>query len=174
MKSNPTLELKKFRHSPSLSEETEAFTADLVVDGKTIASISNAGHGGCHNIYPSKPELRAELQELEKQCHELPTVKSPWIDDGLRVDLELIISELVEQILRIADLKKRLRNKIGYRLEGHDYKPGQFHVTHCPDTPENRKAIEKAGKVLEWLNDTAARSKQFTLQELHACLDREK
>lgn len=37
---------KKFKHLPSLSEETECFTAHVYWKGKLVAHASNHGHGG--------------------------------------------------------------------------------------------------------------------------------
>lgn len=42
--------LKNVRRSPSLSEETEAFTATIYVDGKRAATVKNHGTGGS-NFY---------------------------------------------------------------------------------------------------------------------------
>jgi len=45
------IELKKIKHSPSLSEETNAYTADIYVDGKSIAYVKNSGHGGSTDVH---------------------------------------------------------------------------------------------------------------------------
>ena len=39
------ISFKKFKHMESLSEETECFTADVVMNGKIVARASNLGHG---------------------------------------------------------------------------------------------------------------------------------
>ena len=41
------IEIKNIKHSPSLSEETNAFTADIYVNGVKAGSAMNRGHGGC-------------------------------------------------------------------------------------------------------------------------------
>lgn len=48
------IELKKIALLKSLSEETPAYTADLYVDGKLLAHVSNHGHGGSDMIHPPK------------------------------------------------------------------------------------------------------------------------
>ena len=42
-----TITLAKFKHYARLSEETVAFTADLLLNGKKIGTAENRGHGGC-------------------------------------------------------------------------------------------------------------------------------
>lgn len=48
-------ELKKVKCFPAMSEETEAFTAQLWENGKHVANIKNDGQGGCHRIDCVKP-----------------------------------------------------------------------------------------------------------------------
>jgi hypothetical protein len=48
-------ELKKIKCYPSLTEETECFTAQLWVNGKHIANVKNDGHGGCNDFEPLLP-----------------------------------------------------------------------------------------------------------------------
>lgn len=38
--------LKNVKHMPSMSEETECFTATVYVDGKKFCTVANEGHGG--------------------------------------------------------------------------------------------------------------------------------
>lgn len=42
--------VRSYRAAPALSQETDAFAADIAYKGKTVIKASNAGHGGC-NIY---------------------------------------------------------------------------------------------------------------------------
>ena len=48
-------ELRKIKSFEAMSEETEAFTAELWVDGKHLADVKNDGHGGCNDIRPIRP-----------------------------------------------------------------------------------------------------------------------
>lgn len=41
------LELKSISHNEALSEETNAYSATLYLDGKKVAAVSNHGQGGC-------------------------------------------------------------------------------------------------------------------------------
>lgn len=58
----PALELRKVKYSPSLSEETYAFTAEIWMDGKKEGTASNHGHGGMTTIYP--PALEDRLARI--------------------------------------------------------------------------------------------------------------
>lgn len=90
------VELRKFKHSPSLSQDTEAFSAELWIDGNKAADVSNNGSGGCHRIYFNDNKLR---DAFAKYCEGLPAVKSEYGD--LKMDDDFFISQLVEgQILR--------------------------------------------------------------------------
>ena len=44
--------LKSYQEVPAMSEETAAFTAAVMKDGKTLLSAKNDGHGGCNTYYP--------------------------------------------------------------------------------------------------------------------------
>jgi hypothetical protein len=48
-------ELRKIKSFEAMSEETEAFTAQLWVDGKHLADLKNDGQGGCNSVHPIKP-----------------------------------------------------------------------------------------------------------------------
>jgi hypothetical protein len=43
--------LKRFQHYPRMSQETEAFNADLAYEGVVIGSAENDGHGGCTFVH---------------------------------------------------------------------------------------------------------------------------
>jgi hypothetical protein len=57
------MELRKIKSFKAMSEETEAFTAQLWVDGKHIANVKNNGQGGCNNITPLKPFTYKDVDE---------------------------------------------------------------------------------------------------------------
>ena len=53
--------LTSVTHSPSLSEETEAFAAKLSWDGQDLGRVSNAGRGGCNDYDADVRQINAEL-----------------------------------------------------------------------------------------------------------------
>lgn len=63
------LELRKVKYSPTLSEETYAFTAEVWMDGKKVGTAQNHGQGGMTTIYPPSLEdtLAAMAAKMPKQ-----------------------------------------------------------------------------------------------------------
>jgi hypothetical protein len=79
------MELKKIKHFNELSQETMAFSAQLWVDGKHIADISNNGEGGSNNVYPTKDNTWDNIQQydnLDIECKIFEMV----MDDSVRKD----------------------------------------------------------------------------------------
>ncbi len=59
------IELKKIKHSPSLSEETNAFTADLYINGILAGYCRNSGQGGNTNISANDKKGNDLIQQAE-------------------------------------------------------------------------------------------------------------
>jgi len=79
------MELRKVKHFNELSQETMAFSAQLWVDGKHIADISNNGEGGSNNIYPAKGYTWDDIRQydnLDTECKIFEMV----MDDSVRRD----------------------------------------------------------------------------------------
>jgi len=109
------VELKNIKHMPSLSEETNAYTATLYVDGRKIGTVKNSGQGGpdeFHGDRDAHAELSAYLQTL------------PEIDYGSfksRPDVESVCGELLEEHLITKELKRKLRTHVLYSENGAIY-----------------------------------------------------
>lgn len=166
---DPVLEIKKFKHHASLSEETEAFSGELYVDGKFFAEVRNSGQGGSHDIgaYGDAREMERQLEDL---CRQMPNVPSEYTPDGLKFDLEFAITELVSLMVYRRSLKRKLSKKLGYQLESESYGPGEFHLAKLEDTPANRQRVEAKGKVVKWMNDEANAPVSLRISEIHAAL----
>jgi hypothetical protein len=82
--------LKNFKYSPSLSEETIAFTADVYADGVRIAYAKNQGHGGCTFVH-AYADKSDQYKAAVAAC------------GG---SLEEVIDNLVEKVLMEKDQKK--------------------------------------------------------------------
>jgi hypothetical protein len=81
--------LKRFQHYPRMSQETEAFNADLAHEGVTIGSAENDGHGGCTFVHLNdKGRAIPDLVEASRLSE---------LDDN---SLTSIVDELVEKTLR--------------------------------------------------------------------------
>ncbi|MEN5196936.1 hypothetical protein [Sphingobacterium faecium] len=71
------IELKSIYHSIQLSEETEAFTANLYINGVHAGYAKNEGHGG-NTHYQGKDEKGRELiRQADEYCKTLPPIEYP-------------------------------------------------------------------------------------------------
>jgi hypothetical protein len=95
------IELRNLKVYPEMSEETTAFTGDLVIDGIPIGRASNTGKGEMNSFFPRSMEAKAKVEEAEKYCESLPpAVIRPWKDEepmSLPMTLDFYISLLVEK-----------------------------------------------------------------------------
>lgn len=87
------IELRKFSHYPRLSQETDAFNADVYVDGVKRGTAKNDGHGGPNMIHPR--ELNDQIEAYAKTLPPLPP--SPGMEDlgPLPMSGDLFISLMV-------------------------------------------------------------------------------
>lgn len=171
--SDPVLQIKKFKHWASMSEETEAFSGELYLDGELLAPVKNDGQGGCHHIQAYGAEAQRAVAALSATCKAMPNVTCSGFEDGLEFDLDLAISILVGEMVKRKDLKRILRNKIGVRQAGKTYEPGVFDVVRLIDTPENRKRVAAKAPIREWLNDEANTPVYLRLSEIHELANKE-
>lgn len=109
------LELKSISHSPRLSQETEAFAADLWINGKKVAYCDNSGHGGCTNYHPYDVSLRPLLKEAEDYCKALPPLK--YRDSELDMDLEFKIDMLLSDWIEAKEVAKDYKSGLVYKTK---------------------------------------------------------
>lgn len=112
------IELKKIEYSARLSEETNAFSADLYIDGKKAGVASNRGHGGPTDYDGINKEGDDLIRQAEEYCKALPPYKFTSGDEEYSLDmtLELFINNLLEAHLEQKELQK-FRNKIDRAME---------------------------------------------------------
>lgn len=110
------IELKKLKHYVGMSEETNAFSADLYVDGKMVATCKNDGGGGPIDFDTYGVKDGSLFKSVELYCKSLPSVIFEYGDNQkseLPMDLELFVGNLVEESLRSKELlkfRKRMEN----------------------------------------------------------------
>lgn len=109
------IELKNIKHSPSLSEETEAFTADLYINGALAGYAKNNGHGGSTDYYQANEKGRDLIRNAEEHCLSLPDKQYPAAYGmeaySLKMNLEHFIDDLLSSHLQEKENKK-FDNKI--------------------------------------------------------------
>lgn len=103
--------LKNVKFYEGMSEETNAFTADIYFDGKKIGFAKNDGHGGCTDYNRHEGKLD-KLKECMAYCETLPD-----IDYGsfqMKCNLEHVIDYLFEAWLdaKIAKQNEKKRVKL--------------------------------------------------------------
>jgi hypothetical protein len=109
------IELKNIKHSPSLSEETEAFTANLYINEVHAGYAKNNGHGGSTDYYQVDEKGRDLIREAEQYCLGLPEKQYPAAYGmeaySLKMNLEHLIDDLLSSHLQEKENKK-FDNKI--------------------------------------------------------------
>lgn len=101
------IELKQIKHFYELSEETNAFSAKLYVNGIHTADCSDTGKGGCIDIRVIRGK-EALLEAAEIYAGSLPAVKTEFGFE-LEMDLELFLGQLVEADIVEKEFRKSLR-----------------------------------------------------------------
>lgn len=106
------IELKSIKFSESLSEETNAFTANIYINDKKVGYCKNDGQGGCTDYNADSRELRPIIAEAEAYCKTLPP--EIWRGKEFPQSLESVINNQLENWLTakaVAKAKKRM-NKL--------------------------------------------------------------
>jgi len=101
------IELKNIKFSEAMSEETNAFTANLYINGKNVGYCKNTGQGGCTDYHANTPEDRKVIAEAEAYCKGLPKVK--YSDLEWNQSLEWVIDQFLEDWLKAKERKKMER-----------------------------------------------------------------
>lgn len=100
------IELKRISFNERLSEETNAFVADLYINGKKVGECKNTGQGGCTDYYADSPELRTVIAEAEAYFKTLPKVWEEKYKFEYQPTLEFAIDEEFEKYLEAKEQKK--------------------------------------------------------------------
>jgi hypothetical protein len=101
--------LKRFKHYPRMSEETEAFNADIAYEGMVVGSAENNGHGGCTFVHLNdKGRAISALVEASR---------IPEFSDGKFNEDSLvhIVDDLVEKTIHSKWVEKQ-RKKVEKQL----------------------------------------------------------
>lgn len=118
------IKLKNIHVDLRLSEETNAFTADLYINGKNVGTAMNDGHGGMTTCRPKDVKGAKQIREAEIWCEQQPpeVVKD---DDGstqshsISVDyyLDRIVDEHIAKREQ-ARFEKLMENSIIFGIPG--------------------------------------------------------
>jgi hypothetical protein len=131
-----TITISKFKHFPAFSEETVAFTCDVLMDGKKIGHAKNEGHGGETVFYGSSPMGFGERSKISD------------IVDGF-------VSEAIVDKHKEKDKKsvaRKLAKALYFRIKGQ--KDGAYYIIKAdPSNPKVRENANKNGDLDIIIND---------------------
>lgn len=105
------IELKNIKHHKSLSEETNAFTGTVYIDGKRVAEAMNRGHGEPISFHPLKKGDQNVIAKAEEYLDGLPPLETQF--GGMKHDLELVIGALVERDLIRKEIARHAKRMCG-------------------------------------------------------------
>jgi len=110
------IELKRINFSESLSEETNAYTADLWINGKKVGQVKNNGQGGETDIYYDKAN-RHIIEEAEAYCKSLPPIKTEYGDKSFEfnITLDYKVDIILEEWLKKKEEAKNFNKGLCYR-----------------------------------------------------------
>lgn len=103
------VELKSVKFFERMSEETNAFVANIYIDGKKSGEAKNEGQGGCTHYYFSDPKVRDAFETYAKS---LPAIVIEGSKLGQKEDYtmemngEHLIDELFTEWLKASYEKK--------------------------------------------------------------------
>lgn len=113
------LEMKAIKFSEWGSEETYCYQANVYLDGKPLAMVSNDGRGGCDREYSHnkfKGDYRATMKKIDDYFKSLPNTdvgKYKNVPEGFEQTFERWCHDQVCTYLYRKDLKKALKkNKV--------------------------------------------------------------
>jgi hypothetical protein len=132
------IELRRIKVFEEMSRETEAFTAELWVDGKKLGHVMNDGGGGASNIEVAD---RPRLDAVEAYAAALPSAKSDDFAEGLPMDLDFYLALLLERHLEEKHERALCQKHIVLQLK--NAPPGQYACYKEAYSPQAVAALRK-------------------------------
>lgn len=107
------IELKNIHYSAQLSEETNAFSAALYIDGFKAGVVANHGRGGSTDYRATTQKGKELLAQAEIYCGTLPpfTYSYEGKENRIAMDLEMYLEQIVDDHVKGKELQK-FRKKI--------------------------------------------------------------
>ena len=102
------IELRRITYSAALSQETNAYTADIYIDGELAFHTRNQGHGGCDFYHKVGRWTEAEVDAWLKANRPARSYQGITLEH----DLETEIGDLLTRELEYRRLKRLLRTNL--------------------------------------------------------------
>ena len=168
-------ELRKISYNKRLSQETNAFAADIWCDGVKVGFAENDGHGGSTNaqLVPEYAPMKIKgiTKERAKEIYDWIKAQPPKVyptQDGMKefsvpMSLDVIVDDLLEAYLdekygEGAQKKKWCKRSVCFRLKGD--KHGSYRTIPGKDKGVYTKRLKDhlvkthGDKIEEILNET--------------------
>ncbi len=110
------IELRKLSRIARMSNETECFSAEVLVDGVLRGTVENAGRGGAH-LY--RPHTLEKL--LDEHAKTLPKVKILDGEEPYEQHADLVVDRLVLRCVEGKRLARMLKTKVVFERQGKIY-----------------------------------------------------
>ena len=115
---NKQVELKKIKSHDDMSDETNCFSAEVWVDGKYLARVSNDGQGGSNNYDFDLTKDGGRWKEFSEWCKALPHDFEFEYEDQVIDNLFQQWAEKEDERKSKAQLRRLCKTKTVFRLKG--------------------------------------------------------
>lgn len=154
------IEIRNVKHHPDLSEETEAFSADLIIDGSKIGTVSNRGTGGCDDFHGDHAAYDAADRWLRANRPGWSLDPDCPPDRLMPHTIEDEVSAMLAKHIGMKQMAKDMRASVVFRKKG---EAGLFtirikapHKASDPDVHTRIRAIYPGATILNALPAEAA------------------
>ena len=163
--SQDRLAVKTLKVAEFASEETLCYEATFTFDGVPAFRGKNGGTGGPDDYEPisyekeSGPQFRERMAPIEAWAKTFPPLPSEHFEDGLEMDLELLVGLLISDEQALKRAKRQLKNRIIYSAgDGlHEYPFNTKNNKRWAARNGGRSALDRAfrAKIAEEHGDAA-------------------
>lgn len=130
------IELKNIKYSPTLSDDSNAFTANLYINGKKVCMVGDDGNGGEVFFRSVDPKYTDLLKEAEKWCKAQPAWMEPNPVNPDKpyqgsMTLDLYICDLLENYLNAKEdqkLERKMAKSLLFGVPGRYYQEVVFKI----------------------------------------------
>jgi hypothetical protein len=125
------IELRRITSNARLSRETNAFAADVWIDGELAATAHNDGGGGQTFMHFHSPELEAAAEQWARSLPPEPSQFGP-VPMNLPFYIDLLLEKHLREKHELAQYRRWCKKETVFRLK--DDKPGEWRTIRAPFT----------------------------------------
>ena len=145
------LEIKNYK--AVRGHDGQGFNVTLYIDGTKAAFVDDDGYGGGFNYTWFNQNLRTAFEQYVKT---LPPTKCEGFPDGLEMDADIVIGDLVNKIETeklLEKERKRLVKKCATNTVYVLSNDGKYYTINRPFTPQERERIMMNRPTAKFLNE---------------------